>query len=89
MSSGVPLLATTGGALPEVAGIHGETCFLVPPGDSEAMAGMIRTALDDPAWRARVGAAGRARVVENWSWQHTAHKTVEQYRAVLAAHKAR
>jgi glycosyltransferase involved in cell wall biosynthesis len=84
MSSGVPLLATTGGALPEVAGIHGETCFLVPPGDPEAMAAMMRTALDDPALRARVGAAGRQRVVDNWSWKHTAAKTVEQYRAVLA-----
>jgi glycosyltransferase involved in cell wall biosynthesis len=40
MSSGVPLLATTGGALPEVAGIHGESCLLVPPGDAEALAAM-------------------------------------------------
>jgi glycosyltransferase involved in cell wall biosynthesis len=85
MSSGVPLLATTGGALPEVAGTHGETCFLVPPGDPEAMATMLRTALDDPELRSRVGAAGRRRVVENWSWKHTAAKTVEQYRALLSS----
>lgn len=85
MSCGVPLLATTGGALPEVAGVHGETCFLVPPGDSDEMAAMIRTALDDPAWRARAGAAGRARVSENWSWANTARRTVEQYRAVIHA----
>jgi glycosyltransferase involved in cell wall biosynthesis len=84
MSSGVPLLATTGGALPEVAGIHGETCFLVPPGDVEAMASMIRTVLDQPELRNRVGAAGRQRVVDNWSWKHTAARTVEQYRALLA-----
>ncbi len=83
MSSGVPLLATTGGALPEVAGTHGETCFLVPPGDSEAMAAMIRTALDDADWRARVGAAGRQRVIDTWSWFHTAKRTVEQYRLLL------
>jgi glycosyltransferase involved in cell wall biosynthesis len=83
MSSGVPLLATTGGALPEVAGTHGETCFLVPPGDAEAMATMLRTALDDAELRARVGAAGRQRVVDNWSWKHTAARTVEQYRALL------
>ncbi|HEV8297798.1 MAG TPA: glycosyltransferase family 4 protein [Acidimicrobiales bacterium] len=89
MSSGVPLLATTGGALPEVAGAHGETCFLVPPGDSDAMAAMIRTVLDDAAWRARVGAAGRRRVVDNWSWIHTARVTVEQYRAVIADRERR
>ena len=87
MSSGVPLLATTGGALPEVAGTHGETCFLVPPADSEAMADMLRRALDDDAWRARVGNAGRQRVIDNWSWQHTARATVEQYRRVLAGER--
>ena len=88
MSSGVPLLATTGGALPEVAGIHNETCFLVPPGDAEALAAMMRTVLDQPELRARVGAAGRQRVVDNWSWKHTAVRTVEHYRAVLDEHAA-
>ncbi|MDG2427777.1 MAG: glycosyltransferase family 4 protein [Acidimicrobiales bacterium] len=84
MSCGVPLVTTTGGALPEVTGTHGETCFQVPPADTEALASMIRTALDDPTTRARVGAAGRQRVIDQWSWQHTAHRTVEQYRALLA-----
>ncbi|RMH70580.1 MAG: glycosyltransferase family 1 protein [Actinomyces sp.] len=86
MSCGVPLVATTGGALPEVAGTHGETCFLTRPGDSEALASVLRDALDDPAWRDRVGAAGRRRVIEQWSWRHTAERTVEQYRALLAEH---
>ena len=84
MSCAVPLVATTGGALPEVAGTHGETCFLVPPGDSEALAAMIRDALDDPQWRDTVAEAGRQRVIDQWSWRHTALKTVEQYRALLA-----
>ena len=88
MSSGVPLLATTGGALPEVAGIHNETCFLVPPGDAEALAAMMHTVLDQPELRARVGAAGRQRVVDNWSWKHTAVRTVEHSRAVLDEHAA-
>ena len=83
MSSGVPLLATTGGALPEVAGTHGETCFLVPPGDAEALASMIRTALDDPEARARVGAAGRQRVVDNWSWKIMAARTADEYRRTI------
>ena len=85
MSCGVPLVATTGGALPEVAGRHGETCFLTEPGDSEALYAVLRDALDDDAARDRVGRAGRRRVVEQWSWRHTAERTVEQYRAVLAA----
>ncbi len=83
MSCGVPLVATTGGALPEVAGRHGETCFLAEPGDAEALAAVLQDALDNPAALARVGRAGRRRVVEQWSWRHTAERTVEQYRSVI------
>ena len=83
MSCSTPLIATTGGALPEVTGTHNETCFQVPPGDSEALAAMIRTTLDDAELRARVGNAGRQRVIDQWSWRHTALKTIDQYRALL------
>jgi len=84
MACGVPLVSTTGGALPEVVGADNETAFLVTPGDSEALAARIRTALDDADLRAKVGAQGRQRVIDSWSWKHTALKTVEQYRALLA-----
>jgi len=84
MSCGIPLVSTTGGALPEVVGDDNDTAFLVTPGDSEALAARIRTALDAPELRAKVGARGRQRVIDNWSWKHTALKTLEQYRALLA-----
>jgi glycosyltransferase involved in cell wall biosynthesis len=84
MSCAVPLVATTGGALPEVVGTHNETALCVPPGDSEALAAMIGTALDDEALRDRIGAAGRQRVIDRWTWRHTAVGTVEHYRALLA-----
>jgi glycosyltransferase involved in cell wall biosynthesis len=84
MSCGVPLVATTGGALPEVVGTDNETALLVPPGDAGALAATIGRALDDRALRDRIGAAGRQRVIDNWSWRHTAIRTVEQYRALLA-----
>jgi hypothetical protein len=45
---------------------------------------MLRTALDDPALRDRIGAAGRQRVIDRWTWRHTATGTVEHYRALLA-----
>jgi glycosyltransferase involved in cell wall biosynthesis len=89
MSCGVPLVATTGGALPEVTGRDGDTCFSLQPGDSAALAARIAAALDDPDARARIGAAGRQRVIERWSWRHTAMATVEQYRALLAERSAR
>ncbi len=89
MACGVPLVATTGGALPEVAGTHGRTCFLAEPGDSDSLAAVIGAALDDAEARARVGEAGRKRVIDQWSWQHTAARTVEHYRAVIELDRSR
>ena len=88
MACAVPLVATTAGALPEVAGRHKETCFLTEPGNSEALAATIAEALDDPALRTLVGSRGRRRVIEKWSWCHTAQRTVEQYRSLLNNHDA-
>ena len=85
MACGVPLVATTGGALPEVAGTDGETALLVPPGDVGALAVAIGRALDDPGLRARVGAGGRRRVLERFTWRATAEGTVDAYRRVIAA----
>jgi glycosyltransferase involved in cell wall biosynthesis len=84
MSCSVPLVATTGGALPEVVGRDNETALLVPPGDSDALAAKLALALDDADLRARIGAAGRQRVIDRWTWRHTALGTLEHYRALLA-----
>ncbi len=83
MSSAAPLVATTGGALPEVCGEHGVSALLVEPGSADELAGALRTVLDDPVMAQRLGAAARERVLDNWSWRHTALRTVEQYRALL------
>jgi glycosyltransferase involved in cell wall biosynthesis len=83
MACGVPIVATTGGALPEVVGRDGETGLLVPPGDASALALALGRALDDPGMRARIGAAGRARVLERFTWRKTAEGTVDHYRALL------
>ncbi len=61
MATGIAVVATTGGALPEVTGTDGETVLSCPPGDADALAATIRRGLDDPALRAKVGAAGRER----------------------------
>jgi glycosyltransferase involved in cell wall biosynthesis len=84
MSTGVCLVATDGGALPEVTGRDGDTVLQCPAGDADALAAAIRRGLDDAELRARVGQAGRQRVVERWSWRHCAQLTVDQYREVLA-----
>jgi len=86
MACGVPVVSTTGGALPEVVGRHGETGLLVPPGDPGALAGAIVEALDDTDLRRRMGQAGRERVLHRFTWRAMAEATVEQYRDVLAGH---
>jgi glycosyltransferase involved in cell wall biosynthesis len=83
MACGVAVVATTGGALPEVVGTDGETGLLVPPNDPSALAGAIARLLDDPALRARLGAAGRERVINRFTWQVTAAGTAACYAAVL------
>jgi glycosyltransferase involved in cell wall biosynthesis len=84
MCSGTPLVATDGGALPEVTGEDGETVFRCRKGDAGDLARAIRDALANPALRAKVGEQGRRRVLERWTWRRCAEMTVDQYREVLA-----
>jgi glycosyltransferase involved in cell wall biosynthesis len=83
MSCAVPVVATTGGALPEVVGVSGETGLLVEPNNPEALVEAIRSLLDDPALRQRLGDNGRQRVMERFTWQVTARGTAACYEAIL------
>jgi glycosyltransferase involved in cell wall biosynthesis len=83
MACATPLVATTAGALPEVVGPHGETALHVPPGDPESLAAAVARLLDDPVLAARIGAAGRDRVVARYTWRAVAEQTVAWYRAVF------
>lgn len=86
MATEVALLATTGGAIPEVVGTDGTTAELVPPGDAGALAAAILELLADPGRRSSIGRAGRQRVAERFSWTAAAEGTVAQYREVIALH---
>jgi glycosyltransferase involved in cell wall biosynthesis len=83
MSCGVPVVATTGGALPEVVGVNGETGLLVEPNNPDALVEAIARLLDDAPFRERLGAAGRERVIERFTWQVTAKGTAACYEAIL------
>jgi glycosyltransferase involved in cell wall biosynthesis len=89
MATGTPLVATTGGAIPEVAGPDGETCLAVPTGDAGALAAALTRLLGDPELRTRLGAAGRARVLDRFTWARAAQGTAELYREAIDAARRR
>ena len=80
MACGVPVISTTGGALPEVVGDAG---LLVPPADSRALEQAIVTLLEDPGKAARLGSAGYKRVQQHLTWRAAAQSTVDAYRKVI------
>ena len=80
MACGLPVICTTGGALPEVAG---DAAKLVPPGDATALARAILELLEDKNQRERLAEAGYNRIMKKFTWETTAMKTVETYRDVI------
>ncbi len=86
MSCSTALVATTGGALPEVVGTDGTTGILVPPNDPGALAQAIIRVLDDKALRESLEREGRKRVESMFTWKACAEGTVREYQKVLDAH---
>ncbi len=80
MACGVPVISTTGGALPEVVGDAG---ILVPPEDCNALAKAVTELLDNPDRAEELGRSGYKRVHEMFTWKNAAEKTVEAYRETI------
>ncbi len=83
MACGTPVVATTAGAFPEVVA-DGETGWLVPAGDAAALAAAIRRLMADGDLRRRMGAAGRRRMQERFTWRETARKTIALYEEICS-----
>lgn len=75
MAAGLPVVATTAAAIPEVVP-HGEAGLLAPPGDVPALAAALTTLLADPALRQRYGAFGRE-YVARFDWMRVAERFLE------------
>jgi glycosyltransferase involved in cell wall biosynthesis len=80
MACGTPIIASTGGALPEVVGDAG---MLVPSGKADALAAAIKQLLHDEQAQQRMSEAGRKRVEDKFNWEQAARKTLEVYQEVL------
>jgi glycosyltransferase involved in cell wall biosynthesis len=72
------VIGTRAGGIPEVVD-DGVTGLLIPPRDHQAMADAIISLLGDPARRTRMGAAGRARVVSEFSVEALVQGTLRVY----------
>jgi glycosyltransferase involved in cell wall biosynthesis len=82
MACGLPLVGTRVGGIPAIIDDE-ETGLLTPPGDAPALAAAIRRLCEHPEVRARMGRAGRARIIAEFSWSALAERTAEMYRRVL------
>jgi glycosyltransferase involved in cell wall biosynthesis len=60
----------------------GENGLLVPPRDAPALATALRTLIEDPALRARLGRRGREIAIEEFSLQRVIGETLEVYGAL-------
>jgi phosphatidyl-myo-inositol dimannoside synthase len=72
-ASGVPVVAGRSGGAPETV-LDGQTGQVVDGWDVGAIAATVGDLLADPARAARMGAAGRRWVVDNWQWKDQAAK---------------
>jgi len=83
MACATPLVVSRAGAIPEVVGDDGECADLVTPGDVGELEQALERMIDDPDRRARMGAAGRRRVQELFSWRAVAVATAAAYEEVI------
>jgi glycosyltransferase involved in cell wall biosynthesis len=85
MASGVPVIGSTCGAIPEVIDRVG---LVTPEGDVGALAEAIRKLLANRALRAEFARAGKVRAEQRYSWDRVADKTYEFFQEVLTANAA-
>lgn len=83
MASGTPIVASRAGALPEVLGTDGDCARLVAPGDVDELARVLGDLLDSPTELARLGANGRRRAENVFSWESVAAQTVSVYERAI------
>lgn len=78
---GRPVIGADAGGIPELVRAD-ETGLLVPFGDTDSLARAIRRLVTDRELAERLGAAGRVRTLQEYTWEHTYHALLRVYQAV-------
>lgn len=81
-SCGVPVIVSDAGGLPEVV-VHGQTGFITPVGDIEAICAAMQRLYHDRSLRETMGKNGRDFVVKNYSWQVCTQKMLNTYKKAI------
>lgn len=76
LAAGLPVITTAVAALPEAV-THGQTGWIVPPDDAEAMSQAIIALADDPAQRMRLSQAARESALDRFQADRNYHRLVE------------
>jgi glycosyltransferase involved in cell wall biosynthesis len=82
MSHGLPLVVADGSGNAETIG---EAGLVYPFGDSQALAAALARLASDPAERARLGEAARARARAEFSLERFRERVGQEYRSALKA----
>lgn len=83
LAFGKPLVLSAVGGFPEVA--ETGAAKLVPPGDTDALAETLEELVADDAARAELGAAATRAAAGPFSWDESAHRTLDLYRELIEA----
>jgi glycosyltransferase involved in cell wall biosynthesis len=84
MACAIPVISTSGGALPEVVGDAG---IIVPPKNPDALAAAMVRIFDNPELARTIGQQGYERVHREFTWDAAARQTVDIYRKAIRDHR--
>lgn len=84
MAMAKPVVGTDIGATPEVV-LNGQTGYVVPPRDAEALAAAMEKVMSDPQGRAAMGANGRKLIVEKYGLNSMVDDVERVYERLLGS----
>jgi glycosyltransferase involved in cell wall biosynthesis len=87
MAVGLPVVTTAMGGIPDIVE-HGRTGYLLPPGDAQGLADVLRRLVDDPQHRGALGRAGRERAVARFDARTNAGRILDLARRLREARRS-